>query len=98
MNRGPVLGFVLTARGAPDEVIYFGGDTVWYKGVAEVARKFRVRMAILNIGAGSVPQGGPFHLTMTADEAVLAARAFSNAALFRCIARLGALPRASTGD
>jgi len=78
-DRGPVIGFVLTFADAPAEAVYFGGDTVWYESVEEVARRFEVKMAILNLGAASVPQVGPFHLTMTAEEAVLAARAFPNA-------------------
>jgi L-ascorbate metabolism protein UlaG (beta-lactamase superfamily) len=80
-DRGPVIGFALFLADAPEEVVYFSGDTVWYEGVAEVARRFKVRAAILNLGAASVPQVGPFHLTMTANEAVEAARAFAGAAI-----------------
>ncbi len=81
LERGAVTGFVLTAAGAPDQAVYFSGDTVWYEGVAEVARRFTVRAAILNLGAARVPEVGPFHLTMTAAEGVEAARAFAGAAI-----------------
>jgi L-ascorbate metabolism protein UlaG (beta-lactamase superfamily) len=37
-DRGPVIGFVLTSLAAPNSAIYLSGDTVWYEGVAEVAR------------------------------------------------------------
>ena len=52
---------------------------VWFEGVVEVAQRYPVRAAILNLGAASVPEVGPFHLTMTASEAVQAARAFASA-------------------
>jgi L-ascorbate metabolism protein UlaG (beta-lactamase superfamily) len=81
MNRGPVNGFVFFFADAPDRAVYFGGDTVWYEGVEEVARRFLVRVAILNLGAARVPQVGPFHLTMTAAEAVEAARTFADAVI-----------------
>ncbi len=81
MERGAVVGFVLYEAQAPERCIYFSGDTVWFEGVAEVARRFHVRTAILNVGAARVPEVGPFHLTMTAAEAVEAARAFQDAAI-----------------
>lgn len=79
LHRGEVTGFLLFAPDAPGDVIYISGDTVWYPGVAEVARRFPVQIAILHLGAARVPEVGPFHLTMTAAEAVEAARAFANA-------------------
>lgn len=78
-DRGPVIGFVLFYTDAPQHAIYFSGDTVWYEGVAEVAQRFPIRAAILNLGAARVPEIGGHHLTMTAEEAVEAARAFSDA-------------------
>jgi L-ascorbate metabolism protein UlaG (beta-lactamase superfamily) len=80
-DRGPVIGFAASLVDAPDRCIYFSGDTVWYEGVAEVARRFPIRVAILNLGAARVPEVGPFHLTMTASEAVLAARALTDATI-----------------
>jgi L-ascorbate metabolism protein UlaG (beta-lactamase superfamily) len=81
LHRGSVIGFVLYFADAPDDCIYFGGDTVWYDGVAEVGRRFPIKLAILNIGAARVPEVGPFHLTMTAEEAVETARAFTDATI-----------------
>jgi L-ascorbate metabolism protein UlaG (beta-lactamase superfamily) len=80
-DRGAVIGFVVSIVDAPDQGIYFSGDTVWYEGVAEVARRYTPRAALLNLGPASVPEVGPFHLTMTAREAVEAARAFVSAAI-----------------
>lgn len=79
MDRGPVIGFSMAFTDAPDEVVYVSGDTVWFEGVAEVARRFAVKTAILFLGAARVAAVGPFHLTMTATEAVQAARAFAGA-------------------
>ncbi|HWB86089.1 MAG TPA: MBL fold metallo-hydrolase [Bryobacteraceae bacterium] len=79
LKRGEVVGFVVSFADAPDYGIYISGDTVWYEGVAEVARAFPIRAVILHLGAASVPEVGPFHLTMTATEGVEAARTFSSA-------------------
>jgi len=81
LNRGAVTGFIMFLADSAEQCVYFSGDTVWYEGVAEVARRFPIRAAILNLGAARVAEVGPFHLTMTAAEAVQAARAFSGAAI-----------------
>jgi L-ascorbate metabolism protein UlaG (beta-lactamase superfamily) len=70
---------VLEATGC--DAVYVSGDTVWYEGVAEVARRFAVRTAVLFLGAARVAAVGPWALTMTAEEAVEAARAFAGAAI-----------------
>jgi L-ascorbate metabolism protein UlaG (beta-lactamase superfamily) len=81
LDRGPVIGFALAWADAPGEAIYVSGDTVWYEGVAEVARRFRVRAAVLFLGAARVAAVGPWPLTMTAHDAVEAARAFGEAVI-----------------
>jgi L-ascorbate metabolism protein UlaG (beta-lactamase superfamily) len=73
-DRGPVIGFVLQQPGKSGAV-YVSGDTVWFEGVAEVARRFDVSVAILNMGAARVAAAGPSHLTFTAAEGVEVARA-----------------------
>jgi L-ascorbate metabolism protein UlaG (beta-lactamase superfamily) len=82
-DRGPVIGFLLSDAALPGDErapsIYVSGDTVWYEGVAEVARRADVRLAFLFMGAARVQEVGPAHLTMTADEGVLVARAMPNA-------------------
>ena len=80
-DRGPVIGFVVSPADAPAAGLYVSGDTVWYDGVAEVARRFTVRVAVLFLGAAKVAAAGPWPLTFTADEAVEAARAFGDAAI-----------------
>ena len=80
-DRGPVTGFVLTSEDHPEHCVYVSGDTVWYEGVAQVARRFAVRVAVLFMGAARVPEVGPDHLTLTAAEGVAAAGAFRDATI-----------------
>lgn len=80
-DRGPVTGFALTLPEFPQCAVYISGDTVWYEGVAEVSRRFDAKIAILFMGAATVPEVGPAHLTFTAAEAVEAAHAFEDAVI-----------------
>jgi L-ascorbate metabolism protein UlaG (beta-lactamase superfamily) len=78
-DRGPVIGFILAVSGGQEPVVYLSGDTVWYEGVTEVARKFQVAIAVPFMGAARVAAVGPAHLTMTAVEGVELARAMPKA-------------------
>jgi L-ascorbate metabolism protein UlaG (beta-lactamase superfamily) len=73
---GDVIGFVLE-DGA--NRIYVTGDTVWYDGVAEVARRFKAGIVLLF--AGSAQTRGPFHLTMDTNDAIETAQAFPDATI-----------------
>jgi L-ascorbate metabolism protein UlaG (beta-lactamase superfamily) len=75
-DRGPVIGFILTDLRHPEASTWFSGDTVWYEGVEEVGRRFRVGTALLNLGAAKVAAAGPDPLTFTAAQAVELARAW----------------------
>lgn len=82
LDRGPVTGFVMAFVDAPEHAFYVSGDTVWYEGVAEVARRFVVRTAVLFMGEARVPAVGTDDaLTMTAEDGIDAARAFSDATI-----------------
>ncbi len=82
LDRGPVIGFVLAFTDMPERAVYVSGDTVWYEGVAEVAKRFKVSAVVLFMGAARVPEvGTPEALTMTAEDAIQAARAFANATI-----------------
>lgn len=74
---GEVTGFILTTPGAPS--VYVSGDTVWYPGIAEIAARFDVGLAILFTGAAQ-PRG-PFNVTMDSNDAIEAAFAFTHAAI-----------------
>lgn len=59
--------------------IYITGDTVWYNGMAEVARRFKAGIVLLF--AGSAQTRGPFHLTMDTNDAVEIAKVFPDAVI-----------------
>ena len=74
---GDVVGFVIETEGlAP---IYVTGDTVWYDGVAEVARRFKAGIVLLF--AGSAQTRGAFHLTMDVNDAIETAHHFRDATI-----------------
>lgn len=76
---GPVVGFVIEgdALRGPDGAgtIYWTGDTVMYRGVEEVGRRFDVDVALINLGRVRFPLTGPARYTMGASAAVRAAAA-----------------------
>ncbi|MBX7191967.1 MAG: MBL fold metallo-hydrolase [Sandaracinaceae bacterium] len=47
---GPVIGFVLEWPGQSRGALYVSGDTVWFGGIGEIARRKRVGTAILHLG------------------------------------------------
>jgi hypothetical protein len=75
---GDVIGFMLefSDRTPP---IYITGDTVWFDGVGEVARRFRPGLVLLFAGAARTR--GPFNLTMSTNDAIETAHAFPHAAI-----------------
>ena len=75
---GDVVGFVLDF-GDETPAIYITGDTVWYNGVAEVARRFAIGIVVLF--AGSARTRGPFNLTMNTNDAIETAHAFADAVI-----------------
>src|SRR5205807_9947824 len=70
---GDVTGFLI-GREAPGDLLYISGDTVWYEGVAEVARRFDPKIVV--VFAGSAEPRGPFPLTMDSNDVIAAAHAF----------------------
>lgn len=74
---GEVTGFVLHSDDPGAGTIYITGDTVWYDGVAEVARRFKPD--IVMPFAGAAQTRGPFHLTMDVNDVIETARAFPDA-------------------
>jgi L-ascorbate metabolism protein UlaG (beta-lactamase superfamily) len=76
---GDVIGFVLSFPGSATRPIYITGDTVWYDGVAAVARRFPAGVVLLFAGAAQTR--GPFHLTMDTNDAIETAHAFPDATI-----------------
>jgi L-ascorbate metabolism protein UlaG (beta-lactamase superfamily) len=79
-DHGPVIGFILQPD-ASSPAVYISGDTVWFEGLREINQRYDVDRAILFMGAARVPELGPDHLTMSADDAIQFARVFSKAAI-----------------
>src|SRR6185437_13279689 len=76
---GEVIGFLIRAVESGTDLAYVTGDTVWYEGTREVARRFQPRVVVLFGGAAQVR--GPFHMTMSTNDAVEAAKAFPEAVI-----------------
>jgi L-ascorbate metabolism protein UlaG (beta-lactamase superfamily) len=74
---GEVIGFVIRAFERGTDLVYVTGDTVWYEGTREVARRFRPRV-VLRFGDAAQVRG-PFHMTMSTNDAIEAAVAFDGA-------------------
>jgi L-ascorbate metabolism protein UlaG (beta-lactamase superfamily) len=70
---GDVIGFLIGRR-EPGDAIYVTGDTVWYDGTVEVAKRYRPKLVIAF--AGSAEPRGRFHMTMDANDVIEAAHAF----------------------
>lgn len=76
---GDVIGFVVSIRGGLNPTIYITGDTVYYEGVAEVAKKFKPGYIFLFAGAARTR--GPFNLTMATNDAIDTAFAFPDSVI-----------------
>ena len=74
---GDVIGFVIRRTEGGADLIYATGDTVWYEGTREVARRFRPKVVLAF--AGGARTRGPFYLTMHSNDVVEAAAAFPDA-------------------
>lgn len=80
-DRGPVTGFLLNFKNETQGALYITGDTVWYEGVEEVAKRFDVRMVLAFMGAATVKNVGAAHLTMTVNEGLKLATLFDKATI-----------------
>lgn len=48
---GKVIGFVIEFEEQENGVIYISGDTVYFKGVDEVAKRYKINIGIFHIGS-----------------------------------------------
>jgi L-ascorbate metabolism protein UlaG (beta-lactamase superfamily) len=76
---GPVTGFVLSVTGSKNFEIYITGDTVYYQGVAEVAKRFKPSYVF--IFAGGAQPRGPFNVTMGTNDAIDTSAVFPDATI-----------------
>lgn len=72
---GATIGFVLEWEGQRHGALYISGDTIYYRGVDQVAERFRVGLGIVHVGKARFPITGPLRYTMDSRDAVRAARA-----------------------
>jgi L-ascorbate metabolism protein UlaG (beta-lactamase superfamily) len=47
---GTVIGFVIEFDGQENGVIYISGDTVYFKGIDEVAKRYKIDIGIFHVG------------------------------------------------
>jgi L-ascorbate metabolism protein UlaG (beta-lactamase superfamily) len=76
---GDVVGFVILSNRPGSRPVYVSGDTTWFDGVAEVARRFDCGVVLPFAGAAQTR--GPFHLTMDTNDTIETARAFADAVI-----------------
>ena len=48
---GKVIGFVIEADEFTNGVLYISGDTVYFKGIDEVAKRYKVDVAVFHLGS-----------------------------------------------
>jgi L-ascorbate metabolism protein UlaG (beta-lactamase superfamily) len=73
---GTVTGFIVESEGVQ---IYLTGDTVFYEGIQEVAKRFSP--AYIFVFAGAAKPRGPFNLTMGVNDVLDTASAFPDATI-----------------
>ena len=77
--QGEVTGFMLSIEGSRTVQIYITGDTTFYEGIVEVAKRFDPDYVFLFAGAAQVR--GPFNVTMGTNDAMDTAILFPNATI-----------------
>jgi L-ascorbate metabolism protein UlaG (beta-lactamase superfamily) len=71
-----VIGFVLEWEGQRNGALWISGDTVYYRGVAEVGERFDIGTGLIHLGGVRFPLSGPARYTMNAKEAARVASEF----------------------
>ena len=77
--QGEVIGFLIAVDGEHKYEIYITGDTVFYDGIEDVAKKYNPGYVF--IFAGAAQPRGPFVVTMRTNDAIDTALAFPNATI-----------------
>ncbi len=78
---GHVNGWMLEWEGQQRGALYISGDTVLYEGLEEIARRYRVGVALLHFGAARAQRFGPAHLTLTGVEGAQLAQMLGEATI-----------------
>jgi L-ascorbate metabolism protein UlaG (beta-lactamase superfamily) len=72
---GETTGFLLEWPGQTHGALYISGDTVWFKGLREIGRRFKIGTSILHIGGAWFPVLPMLRFTLNAREAIRVAQA-----------------------
>ena len=67
---GEVIGFALTVEDNVRAAVWFSGDSVYYRGLRQVARHLDIDVAVIHLGAVRFRSTGPFSYTLNARRAV----------------------------
>jgi len=67
---GHVIGFALRWEGQRHGDLWISGDSVFYRGMREVATRLHIGTALLHLGGVRFPLTGPLRYTMTAADAI----------------------------
>jgi L-ascorbate metabolism protein UlaG (beta-lactamase superfamily) len=70
---GATIGFVLEWEGQQDGALYITGDTIYYRGIDDVAERFHIGVGIFHLGRAGFSITGPLRYTMDASDGVKAA-------------------------
>ena len=70
---GPTIGFLLEWEGQENGALYISGDTVFFPGIPEVGRRFKVAVAVIHFGGVRFPISGPARYTFDAADGLRAA-------------------------
>jgi L-ascorbate metabolism protein UlaG (beta-lactamase superfamily) len=71
---GHVIGFMVEWEGQQKGALYISGDTVFFEGIEEIARRFTVNTAILHVGKAGFPEINYVPLTFTTEMAIQTAQ------------------------
>lgn len=71
---GSVIGFIIEGPSLPNGAVYISGDTVYFKGIPQIAQRFKIDIAIFNAGGVQFPWlTGCAHYTLNGKELIKAA-------------------------
>jgi L-ascorbate metabolism protein UlaG (beta-lactamase superfamily) len=71
---GDVTGFIVSVKGNPAFQLYITGDTVFFEGIEEVAKRWQPGNVF--VFAGAAKPRGPFNVTMGSNDVLDTAAAF----------------------
>lgn len=74
---GKVTGFLIDVKGRNHYEIYISGDTEYFSGIDEIAKKFHPDYAL--VFAGAAQPAGPIKVTMDSNDLIEVARVFPKA-------------------